>query len=88
VELRRLHCAVLLLNEVGILRMEYPYDAVEHVLIGCSPLVLLTMCGLIPCDEPALLGKAVVCASAAAAAAVPAPPLAPRKLHGNMLIHH
>ncbi len=70
----------------GILHVEYPHDAVEHVLIGVVGLavihvILLAMCSLVPCNEPVLLGEVVVCAvaptptTAAAIAAVVHSPL-------------
>ncbi len=73
-ELHWFHCAALLLNEVGILCMEYPHNVVEHVLVGVNCLtvvhvVLLTMRGLVPSNEPVLLSEAVVCAIAPAPAA-------------------
>ncbi len=40
-ELRLLHCAVLLLNEVGNPHVENPYDAVEHILVGVVCLAVM-----------------------------------------------
>jgi hypothetical protein len=81
-ELRQLHRAAMLLGEVRNLHVEYLHDAVENVLVGVvciavMHVVLLAMCNPVPCNEPALLGKADVCtiapADAAAATANPTP---------------